>query len=177
MKKLLAIGGTLGILVIVAFVLVQGPSNVKASQSSTQVNTNETANNTATSTATHITSSSATSTLAFDPENSNVIHVFLASYSTSTPPDVNVGVEFSNNDSDWYPMQVPTAGNPTALILGTAGNLYTWNAATSSANETVTTSFPIVANNFAAKYARLTYKIVSGGSSDLHVEVGQKKEF
>lgn len=167
----------LGIVAIaVIFLGLAGTGNVKASQSATQVNTNGTSNSTATSTATYLTTSIATSTTAFDPEGSDVIHVYIASYSTSTPPVINVGLEVSNNNSDWYPYQKPSVSSSVALTAGTRGDLYSWSAATTTANETVTTSFPIAVDT-AAKYARLTYKVGSGGASNVHIEVAQKKQF
>ena len=164
-------------------VLLQGVKTTSANPHSESVTTNSTTtvNSLATTTAyVTFTPVTATTTLAFDPQNGNIVQVIFSSYSTSTPPTLRYGLEMSNNGIDWYPFQVAAAGNPTALIAGEKPNLWSWTAATSTADETVFVTH-VLTNSFGAKYGRLIYE-TSGeaapkGTANIHAEVVVIKEF
>src|SRR3990167_7340231 len=101
--KLKIFAGISAFAVIAGFFLWQSLP-VKANPSSVSVYTNATSttNSTATTTAQapFFRSSTATSSIAFDPQNGNLIQVALSAYSTSTPTIVHYGLEFSNNNID-----------------------------------------------------------------------------
>ena len=167
---------------LIAFVLLSSAPVVRANPSSESVTTNATSttNSLATTTAQSpfLLATAATSTKEFDPQNGNTIQAYFAIYSTSTPPKLTVGLEMSNNGVDWYSFESsPAAGNPTVIIAGKPTNVWSWVAATTTADETVYKSF-VLTNSFVAKYARLLYKVTGNNeAAQVHVEIAVKKEF
>ena len=163
---------------------MRNPLTANANPHSEQITTNATSTTnslaTTTSQAPIFTAATASSTLAFDPQNGNIVQVFFSVYSTTTPVTVHYGLEMSNNNIDWYPFQVAAAGNPTALITGNVPNLWSWNSATTTVDETTKVTH-VMSSSFGAKYGRLIYEI-SGttspkGTAVLHAEIVVSKEF
>ena len=115
-----------------------------------------------------------TTTIAFDPQNGSAIQLFFSAHSTSTPTIVYAGLDLSNDGVDFYEFETKTS--PGALTSGAVGDLWSWTAATTSADETVSKTFTITPLNYAAKYGRLRYNI-AGGAAEVLVQVAQKKEF
>lgn len=169
---------------LIAFLLlffpVENTSVARANPSSEAITTNATSttNSLATTTAQapFILGTTATSTKEFNLENGNTVQVSLGVYSTTSVPRITVGLETSNNNIDWYSFE----GSPAvgALTSGKPTNVWSWLAATTTADETVYKSF-VLSNSFVAKYGRLLYKVngAAGTGAQLHVEVAVKKEF
>jgi hypothetical protein len=176
MKKLILISAVL--LTLLGVVWFSFP--VKANPSAVQVYTNDTAgaNSKATSSAPYLVSGAASSTMAFDPANGRAIQVFIASYATNTSaaPIVNFEFQFSNNNSDWYPFQTVSSGFPATLKSGVGGHIWVWTMSTTTINETAFLSVPTHLDNYNALYGRVVYSVKTG-STNLHLEVAQRKEF
>lgn len=134
------------------------------------IKTSETGNLYSTSTASYV--GSATSTLTFDPGAGELIELFLASYSTNTPPHVTWQLELSNNNSDWYPHETLSASKAVAVASGARGDVWGWSAATTTDNETVFKAVTL-STDFAAKFARIRY--AGSKASTLHLEVVVRK--
>jgi len=149
-----------------------------ANQSTIQVYTNSTTtpNSNATTSLQYLAVATAASTLLFDSTNSHVIQIYFAVHSTNTPAQVYTGLDFSNNNLDWYPFQFVAQGASVALSAGQTGDLFSWTAATTSADQIVYKTASFVLDNFAGKYGRLRYKL-AGSAAEVHVEIAQKKEF
>lgn len=118
MKKIIYITS---VLAIIAFTTIGifSADKVKANPSSVQINTNgSTTNSVSTTTAIYMTSSTATTSVAFDPENGNHLQLFASAYSSTTPSVLYFNLQFSNDNIDWYTYETIAAGGGT-LTNGT----------------------------------------------------------
>lgn len=171
MKKIFIGLTIIGIIAIIGLNIPE----TKANPSSVQINTNgSTTNSVSTTTAIYMTSSTATSSVAFDPENGNHLQLFASALSSTTPSVLFFNVQFSNDNIDWYTYQTIAAGGGT-LTNGTNGDGFGWTAATTTVGQTVNKTFPVI-TSYAAKYGRIQYSL-TGGAGNILVQIAQKKEF
>ena len=165
----------IAIIVFIFGFLTWNPEYTRANPSSVQVYTNgTTVNSVSTTTAPYRSVAMGTTTIAFDPQNGNTIQLSFSAHSTSTPTIVYAGLDLSNDGIDFYEFETKTS--PGALTSGVVGDLWSWTAATTSVDQTVSKTFTITPLNYAAKYSRLRYNI-AGGAAEVLVQVAQKKEF
>lgn len=174
MKKITIIS-TMVIVAIATIGFFSVKNTVKANPSSVQIYTNgSTTNSVSTTTAIYTTSSTATSTVEFDPQNGSFLQIYASSFSSSTPSTLIFKVQFSSDNIDWYTHENIAAGGG-ALSNGANGDVFTWVAATTTAGQTVTKTVPAI-TNYAAKYGRVQFSL-TGGASNVLIQAAQKKEF